>query len=254
MFCSDAALESTGHTHVGIRLEATPRSVVRCEVSSNSAEVVIDGTPRTEFSPGDPIGKTVLIRIDGLKDIKFEQKTDFLIFVRCSSEDTQFDSVSMQASASISNVQFPTVENLSPVTVWQGDMVTASCQYFAEDKELTISVGGVQVNEEPVMRTVLLNATSSTLCEVSIADDELIAWAEHLSAQYWNGTEQRVIPEALDSNVPRRAKAKSGDVVTEGAEVDKVRQEAEIVEANDASGKGWYVPNLTALHLTRTIR
>ena len=96
---------------------------------------------------------------------------------------------------------------------------------------LRVEVGGIDVSQPPVLRTVLLNHSSNSLYEISFSEDEveLLAW-ERAADALWN----------MSTTVQRR-RAKGA----KGAKTSKVKEipvgtEKAAVSTDARYSKDWY--------------
>ena len=77
------------------------------------------------------------------------------------------------------------VAKVWPVTVSQYEELVVESQDF-DSAQFEVTMGGVLVSQKPVMRTVLINQTSSTLWEVDLLGVNISTWEMQLSAAYWD--------------------------------------------------------------------
>ena len=126
------------------------------------------------FGPtGSLIRQTTLT---GKKDMRAEKEETLRVAVKCESDDRQFNTANAETTAALSDVQFPSFKSMYPLTSsYVGTLVTLEASGLGSTS--VVHVGGVNVNQPPSLRTVLLNETSGMLEEVNIINEPVIqAW------------------------------------------------------------------------------
>ena len=190
--CANSELKATGETHVQISILEQPTAAVECVIQSKAPleAAVIDRTG--VFDAESPIGSVVSLRIHGVKDTTLgDGAARFTIAARCTSSDRRFDTASAEASAVVTEIEFPLIESLVPaLSSFVGQQVTVQGRGLGEDFDTQVAVGGVIVSGPPVMRTVLLNTTGTEnrLWVVNVAngtdDTTVLEWEQAMTALY----------------------------------------------------------------------
>ena len=98
--------------------------------------------------------------MSGVKDLLYEPDSIYTLVARCQSSDKRFEYTAI-ASAYTADVTFPSVEKLLPITSsLVGQQITITAAAFVDARNISVAVGGVEVSQQKVLRTLLRNTTT----------------------------------------------------------------------------------------------
>lgn len=177
--CEDSELQDSGRTELVLTIVMSPTSDVLCKISSGDEREAGVAEPEKLFARDSPTGSSVTTAVFGVKDLPEQSTSSFLISVDCTSKDLRFQST-LTATGHTTDVKFPHIGTVLPVaTAFAGQQVTL----IGKNLGGSVVVGGVDVSEPPVLRTVLYNESEDLLWEVEFADEPAgLEWEQRASA------------------------------------------------------------------------
>jgi hypothetical protein len=134
------------------------------------------------FSPGDVTSKEV--RLLGTVDAARDGEQSFDVQVVCEGADRRISTARASSRGNNKDVLFPQLSSIFPSTVpYVGTQVTLTgANFLAYNTSIDVLVGGVKVNGERAVRTVLVNKTRNELLEIIFHDGAGVEWERKLSA------------------------------------------------------------------------
>ena len=223
--CEDPDLAQGGWTTVEVALLTPPTSEVTCSIKAERAEV---NQTELRFEVAAP--RSLTVKVGGVMDVLPENEREtFELLIRCSSADTRYETASWRVRGTSDDVEFPVVVSMSPmISSLIGQQVTLTGSNFDAHGELQVNVGGVDVSQLPVLRTVMLNVTSDSLYEITFDDNEteLVAW-ERAADALWN------VSTSVERRRAKGAKGGKGTTAALGSE-----EPGQVID--NRFSKNWY--------------
>lgn len=171
-----------GLSRVALSLVVVPTAEVECSMTSETREAAV-AAGKVRFEKAARPSTSASLAIAGTPDLQYDPSTPFSIQASCVSADARFDKALTTAAARVTDVHFPRVSGITPVTVVPYQTMVVSSDDFP-DASFEVKVGDVLVSQQPVIRTVLLNETEGSLWEVSFDDDNVTSWEHQLSSAF----------------------------------------------------------------------
>ena len=117
------------------------------------------------FEPGEL--NATAVPIFGAIDADADGDSPYAVAVRCASDDARFDGAEARAGAVNVDVPLPRISKMHPtVAPYIATQVTIVGENL-RGRNLTVSVGDVVVSSAPILRTVLVNASSERIMQAS---------------------------------------------------------------------------------------
>jgi hypothetical protein len=180
--CSENRTSWRSRSFLNVSLSVAPTAPVRCQLSSSDVTVATPDLLSVSFSPGDLTSKEV--RLVGTVDAVKDGEQSFDVQVVCEGADRRISTARASSRGNNKDVPFPQLSSIFPSTVpFVGTQITlVGANFLAYNTSIEVLVGGVKVNGERVVRTVLVNETRNELLQISFDSGAGAEWERKLSA------------------------------------------------------------------------